>query len=83
MKENQLIKFDNGQIEKVNNFIAVTNKLLTESSNLKEETVETDKRLLAMLAIKKQVMRLRAEKQRDIGNIQTASKESPKSSEEN
>lgn len=34
MKENQLIKYDAGQLEKVKNLIAVTNKLLEPMDNV-------------------------------------------------
>jgi len=73
MEENQLIKYNKEQIEKVNNLVSITNKLLIESNNVQKETFETDKRLLAMMAIKKQVMELRAEKQ--TSSIQTVSEE--------
>jgi len=79
MKENLLIIYDKRQIEKVNNLIAITDKLLIESNNLQKKTFETGKRLLAMMAIKKQVINLRAEKQ--TSSIQTVSEEIPISPE--
>ena len=36
MKEDQLIKYDHGQLEKVKNLMAITDKLLIEQLNQKE-----------------------------------------------
>jgi hypothetical protein len=59
MKENQLIKYDKQQLERANNLIAITNKLLDTSNNLQKEGEKTDKRILAMMAIKEALIKAR------------------------
>lgn len=65
MKENKLIKYDSGQLEKVKNIIAITDKLLEPFSkgeqDLKYQKVQ-NKMQLALLMIKKQVLEARKHK---------------------
>ena len=67
MQENKLIKYDNWQLRKVDNLIALTNKILLsedrEEIKISPEVDNdegTDKRILAMIAMKKFVMKARA-----------------------
>jgi hypothetical protein len=68
MEENKLIKYDNKQLDKIRNIIAITDKLLgssinEEPNNSESDEQTTDRQLLAMLAIKKQVLKLRRDKE--------------------
>jgi hypothetical protein len=67
MQENKLIKYDNWQLRKVDNLIALTNKILLSKNREEIEILqeddngeETDKRILAMEIIKAQVLKARA-----------------------
>lgn len=67
MQENKLIKYDNWQLRKVDNLIALTNKILLSEDREEikilpevDNDEEIDKRILAMQAIKAQVIKARA-----------------------
>ena len=67
MKENKLIKYDGGQLEKIKNVIAITDKLLEPANKGEQETklqyqATQNKMQLAMLMIKKQVLKARKHK---------------------
>lgn len=66
MKENDLIKYDNRQLEKVKNVIAITDKLLEPLSIVEDLTLQNqdnqNKMALAMLMIEKQVIKARKRK---------------------
>lgn len=67
MKENNLIKYNGGQLEKVKNVIAITDKLLEPVSKEEQDLIsqnlqKQDAKIIAAMAIKKLLTRAKKHK---------------------